>query len=142
MEELTHEAKGEARSRDWPSVRSQLGELVKRFKATGQGRKARTSLRITYNKCGAPSLPFFRLRENQQTAAIVDRRQYGYPHDWGKRRDICSMGFRNMGDDSDYGVAVTRDPAQPDEKVFYGEYSQRSGVLRVDGRPTHTKKIA
>src|SRR5204863_2187312 len=53
--------------------------------------------------------------------AIVYRRQYGYPHDWGTAANICSMVFGNMGDDCCTGVAFTRDPATG-EKVFYGEY--------------------
>jgi pyruvate,orthophosphate dikinase len=53
--------------------------------------------------------------------AVVYRRQYGYPHDWGTAANICSMVFGNMGDDCCTGVAFTRDPATG-EKVFYGEY--------------------
>src|SRR5713226_6293583 len=53
--------------------------------------------------------------------AIVYRRQYGYPHDWGTASNICSMVYGNMGDDSATGVAFTRDPATGDN-VFYGEY--------------------
>jgi pyruvate,orthophosphate dikinase len=53
--------------------------------------------------------------------AVVYRRQYGYPHDWGTAANICSMVFGNMGDDCCTGVAFTRDPATGD-KVFYGEY--------------------
>jgi pyruvate,orthophosphate dikinase len=53
--------------------------------------------------------------------AIVYRRQYGIPHEWGTAANICSMVFGNMGDDSATGVAFTRDPATG-EKVFYGEY--------------------
>ena len=53
--------------------------------------------------------------------AIVYRRQYGIPHEWGTAANICSMVFGNMGDDCATGVAFTRDPATG-EKVFYGEY--------------------
>ena len=53
--------------------------------------------------------------------AIVYRRQYGIPHDWGTAANICSMVFGNMGDDCGTGVAFTRDPATG-ENVFYGEY--------------------
>jgi pyruvate,orthophosphate dikinase len=53
--------------------------------------------------------------------AVVYRRQYGYPHDWGTAANICSMVFGNMGDDCATGVAFTRDPATG-EKVFWGEY--------------------
>lgn len=53
--------------------------------------------------------------------AIVYRRQYNIPHEWGTAANICSMVFGNMGDDCCTGVAFTRDPATG-ENVFYGEY--------------------
>jgi pyruvate,orthophosphate dikinase len=53
--------------------------------------------------------------------AIVYRRKYGYPGEWGTATNICSMVFGNMGDDCCTGVAFTRDPSNG-EKVFYGEY--------------------
>ena len=53
--------------------------------------------------------------------AIVYRRQYNIPHEWGTAASICSMVFGNMGDDCCTGVAFTRDPATG-EKTFYGEY--------------------
>jgi pyruvate,orthophosphate dikinase len=53
--------------------------------------------------------------------AIVYRRQYNFPHEWGTAANICSMVFGNMGDDCCTGVAFTRDPATG-AKVFYGEY--------------------
>src|SRR5256886_1335731 len=53
--------------------------------------------------------------------AIVYRRKYGIPHDWGTAVNVQTMVFGNMGDSSATGVAFTRDPASG-EKVFYGEY--------------------
>jgi pyruvate,orthophosphate dikinase len=53
--------------------------------------------------------------------AIVYRRKYGIPHDWGTAVNVQTMVFGNMGDTSATGVAFTRDPASG-EKVFYGEY--------------------
>jgi pyruvate,orthophosphate dikinase len=53
--------------------------------------------------------------------AIVYRRQYNIPHEWGTAANICAMVFGNMGDDCCTGVAFTRDPASG-ENVFYGEY--------------------
>jgi len=62
--------------------------------------------------------------------AIVYRRKYGIPHDWGTAVNVQTMVFGNMGETSATGVAFTRDPATG-EKVFYGEYSdQRSGGRR------------
>ena len=53
--------------------------------------------------------------------AIVYRRKYGYPDDWGTAVNVQAMVFGNMGDTSATGVAFTRDPATG-EKVFYGEF--------------------
>ncbi|MGH7936410.1 MAG: putative PEP-binding protein, partial [Chthoniobacterales bacterium] len=53
--------------------------------------------------------------------AIVYRRKYGIPHEWGTAVNVQTMVFGNMGDSSATGVAFTRDPASG-EKVFYGEY--------------------
>src|SRR5437762_5753983 len=52
--------------------------------------------------------------------AIVYRRKYGIPHEWGTAVNIQTMVFGNMGESSATGVAFTRDPATG-EKVFYGE---------------------
>jgi pyruvate,orthophosphate dikinase len=53
--------------------------------------------------------------------AIVYRRKYGIPHEWGTAVNVQTMVFGNRGDNSATGVAFTRDPATGD-KVFYGEY--------------------
>jgi len=53
--------------------------------------------------------------------AIVYRRKYGIPHEWGTAVNVQTMVFGNMGNTSATGVAFTRDPASG-EKVFYGEY--------------------
>ncbi len=53
--------------------------------------------------------------------AIVYRRKYGIPAEWGTAVNVQTMVFGNMGESSATGVAFTRDPATG-EKVFYGEY--------------------
>ncbi|MBV9489614.1 MAG: pyruvate, phosphate dikinase [Verrucomicrobia bacterium] len=53
--------------------------------------------------------------------AIVYRRKYHIPHEWGTAVNVQTMVFGNRGDTSATGVAFTRDPATG-EKVFYGEY--------------------
>src|SRR5262245_50507938 len=73
--------------------------------------------------------------------AVVYRRQYGYPHDWGTAANICSMVFGNMGDDCCTGVAFTRDPATGD-KVFYGEYLVNAQGEDVVAGIRTPKKIA
>ncbi len=53
--------------------------------------------------------------------AIVYRRKYNIPTEWGTAVNVQAMVFGNTGDKSGSGVAFTRDPATG-EKVFYGEF--------------------
>ena len=53
--------------------------------------------------------------------AIVYRRKYNIPSDWGTAVNVQAMVFGNTGSQSGSGVAFTRDPATG-EKVFYGEF--------------------
>jgi len=53
--------------------------------------------------------------------AIVYRRKYNIPSEWGTAVNVQAMVFGNTGDNSGSGVAFTRDPASG-EKLFYGEY--------------------
>ncbi len=53
--------------------------------------------------------------------AILYRRKYKIPDEWGTAVNVQSMVFGNMGDDCGTGVAFTRDPATG-EDIFYGEY--------------------
>lgn len=53
--------------------------------------------------------------------AIIYRRKYNIPAEWGTAVNVQSMVFGNMGNNCATGVAFTRDPANG-EKVFYGEY--------------------
>jgi len=73
--------------------------------------------------------------------AVVYRRQYNYPHDWGTAANVQAMVFGNMGDDCCTGVAFTRDPATG-EKVFYGEYLINAQGEDVVAGIRSPKKIA
>jgi len=53
--------------------------------------------------------------------AIVYRRKYNIPSEWGTAVNVQAMVYGNTGDQSGSGVAFTRDPATG-EKVFYGEF--------------------
>ncbi|MAE30975.1 MAG: pyruvate, phosphate dikinase [Verrucomicrobiales bacterium] len=53
--------------------------------------------------------------------AIVYRRKYNIPADWGTAVNVQSMVFGNTGASSGSGVAFTRDPATG-ENVFWGEF--------------------
>src|SRR5204862_5836445 len=53
--------------------------------------------------------------------AMVYRRKYNIPSEWGTAVNVQAMVYGNTGDNSGSGVAFTRDPATG-EKVFYGEF--------------------
>ena len=53
--------------------------------------------------------------------AVVYRRKYNIPTEWGTAVNVQAMVYGNTGDKSGSGVAFTRDPATG-EKVFYGEF--------------------
>jgi pyruvate,orthophosphate dikinase len=116
MDELKH-AKGV--KLDTELTTEDLKELVKRFK---KAVKERTGSEfpddVRDQMWGAIGAVFGSWMNDR---AIVYRRQYNIPHEWGTAANICSMVFGNMGDDCCTGVAFTRDPATG-EKVFYGEY--------------------
>jgi len=53
--------------------------------------------------------------------AIVYRRKYGIPSEWGTAVNVQAMVYGNTGDKSGSGVAFTRNPANG-TKEFYGEF--------------------
>jgi len=53
--------------------------------------------------------------------AIVYRRMYGIPHEWGTAVNVQAMVFGNMGNDCATGVALTRNGATG-EKGITGDY--------------------
>lgn len=116
MEELKHERKVHL---DTELTVKDLQELVKRFKKAVKEKKGKDFPEDPMEQMWGAVASVFASWNNDR--AIVYRRQYGYPHDWGTAANICSMVFGNMGDDSGTGVAFTRDPATGD-KSFYGEY--------------------
>jgi len=96
-----------------------LKELVKRFKRAVKERTGKDFPEDAHEQMWGAIGSVFGSWMNDR--AIVYRRQYGIPEEWGTAANICSMVFGNMGEDSGTGVAFTRDPATG-EKVFYGEY--------------------
>jgi pyruvate,orthophosphate dikinase len=116
MDELKH-AKGV--KLDTELTTDDLKELVKRFKKAVKERTRKDFPEDAHDQMWGAIGAVFGSWMNDR--AIVYRRQYGIPHEWGTACNICSMVFGNMGDDSATGVAFTRDPATG-EKEFYGEY--------------------
>jgi pyruvate,orthophosphate dikinase len=116
MDELKH-AKGV--KLDTELTTDDLKELVKRFKKAVKERTRKDFPEDAHEQMWGAIGAVFGSWMNDR--AIVYRRQYSIPHEWGTACSICSMVFGNMGDDCATGVAFTRDPATG-EKEFYGEY--------------------
>jgi pyruvate,orthophosphate dikinase len=116
LEELKHERH---RKEDTDLDVADLKELVQRFKAAVKTRTGKDFPDDPMTQVKTAMMAVFNSWNNDR--AIVYRRQYGYPHEWGTAVNIQSMVFGNMGNDSGTGVAFTRDPATG-ANVFYGEY--------------------
>ena len=107
---------------DFPDVKlthADLKELVKRFKALIKARTGKSFPQDAKEQLWGAIGAVFGSWMNDR--AIVYRRKYGLPHDWGTAVNVQTMVFGNMGNTSATGVAFTRDPASG-ERVFYGEY--------------------
>lgn len=96
-----------------------LKELVKRFKALVKERTGREFPSNPWDQLKGAVGAVFGSWMNDR--AIVYRRKYGIPHEWGTAVNVQAMVFGNTGDRSGSGVAFTRDPATG-EKIFYGEF--------------------
>ena len=96
-----------------------LKELVKRFKALVKDRTGKSfPVNPREQLMGAVGAVFGSWNNER---AIVYRRKYNIPHEWGTAVNVQAMVFGNMGDTSGSGVAFTRDPAAG-LKVLYGEF--------------------
>ena len=96
-----------------------LKEMVKQFKALVKERTGKAFPNDPWEQLkGAVSAVFGSWMNDR---AIVYRRKYNIPAEWGTAVNVQAMVFGNTGPNSGSGVAFTRDPATG-EKVFYGEF--------------------
>ncbi|MEP7077490.1 MAG: pyruvate, phosphate dikinase [Chthoniobacterales bacterium] len=119
IEELKDERYGNHQIPDTKLTVDDLEELVRRFKALIKERTGRSFPQDAHAQLWGAVGAVFGSWMNDR--AIVYRRKYGIPHEWGTAVNVQTMVFGNMGETSATGVAFTRDPASG-EKVFYGEY--------------------
>jgi len=107
---------------DFPDVRltvADLKGLVQQFKALIHKRTGKSFPQDPNEQLWGAIGAVFGSWMNDR--AIVYRRKYGIPREWGTAVNVQTMVFGNMGGSSATGVAFTRDPATG-EKIFYGEY--------------------
>ncbi len=119
IEHLKDERYGNHNFPDVQLTVDDLKELVRRFKELIKERTGKSFPQDPRKQLWGSIGAVFGSWDNDR--AIVYRRKYGIPHDWGTAVNVQTMVFGNMGNTSATGVAFTRDPASG-EKVFYGEY--------------------
>src|SRR5437667_5809295 len=96
-----------------------LKELVARFKALIKQRTGSEFPQDPWKQLWGAVGAVFGSWMNDR--AIVYRRKYNIPSEWGTAVNVQAMVYGNTGERSGSGVAFTRDPATG-EKVFYGEF--------------------
>ncbi len=140
FEQIIHEMKhAKSVTLDTDLNTNDLKELVSRFKKAVKSQTGKDFPEDVHDQMWGAVGAVFDSWMNDR--AIVYRRQYNIPHEWGTATNICSMVFGNMGDDCCTGVAFTRDPATG-EKVFYGEYLINAQGEDVVAGTRTPKKIA
>ncbi len=94
-------------------------ELVKRFKALVKERTGKTFPSNPWDQLRGAAGAVFGSWMNDR--AIVYRRKYNIPTEWGTAVNVQAMVFGNTGTASGSGVAFTRNPANG-KNEFYGEF--------------------
>ncbi|HVT72561.1 MAG TPA: pyruvate, phosphate dikinase [Lacunisphaera sp.] len=96
-----------------------LKELVVRFKALVKERAGKDFPSSPWDQLVGAAGAVFGSWMNDR--AIVYRRKYNIPTEWGTAVNVQAMVYGNTGDNSGSGVAFTRNPANG-VKEFYGEF--------------------
>ena len=94
-------------------------ELVKRFKALVKERTGKQFPNNPWDQLRGAAGAVFGSWMNDR--AIVYRRKYNIPSEWGTAVNVQAMVFGNTGETSGSGVAFTRNPANGVNE-FYGEF--------------------
>ena len=96
-----------------------LKELVVRFKALVKDRAGKEFPSTPWDQLMGATGAVFGSWMNDR--AIVYRRKYNIPSEWGTAVNVQAMVYGNTGDRSGSGVAFTRNPANG-AREFYGEF--------------------
>jgi pyruvate,orthophosphate dikinase len=94
-------------------------ELVKQFKALVLERTGHVFPNDPWDQLRGAAGAVFGSWMNDR--AIVYRRKYGIPSEWGTAVNVQAMVYGNTGETSGSGVAFTRNPANGTNE-FYGEF--------------------
>ncbi|HEV8541162.1 MAG TPA: pyruvate, phosphate dikinase, partial [Verrucomicrobiae bacterium] len=96
-----------------------LKELVRRFKDLVKQRTGKNFPNDPWDQLRGAVGAVFGSWMNDR--AMVYRRKYNIPSEWGTAVNVQAMVFGNTGESSGSGVAFTRNPANG-KKEFYGEF--------------------
>ena len=107
-------------------------ELVKRFKALVLERTGKSFPNDPWEQLRGAAGAVFGSWMNDR--AIVYRRKYNIPTEWGTAVNVQAMVYGNTGDLSGSGVAFTRNPANGTNE-FYGEFLINAQGEDVVGTP-------
>jgi len=139
---LKHERLGGHDEEDTKLSVDDLKELVARFKKMVKDRTGKAFPDSPWDQLKGAVGAVFGSWMNDR--AIVYRRKYNIPSEWGTAVNVQAMVFGNTGEQSGSGVAFTRDPATG-EKVFYGEFlmnAQGEDVVAGVRTPDPVQKLA
>jgi pyruvate,orthophosphate dikinase len=119
IENLKHQRHGDPHLDDTKLTVEDLKELVIQFKALVKERTGKAFPSNPWDQLKGAVGAVFGSWMNDR--AIVYRRKYNIPTEWGTAVSVQAMVYGNTGEKSGSGVAFTRDPATG-EKIFYGEF--------------------
>ena len=119
IEQLKEERYHDHNMEDTKLSADDLKELVARFKKLVKDRTGHDFPANPWDQLKGAVGAVFGSWMNDR--AIVYRRKYNIPTEWGTAVNVQAMVFGNTGETSGSGVAFTRNPANG-EKEFYGEF--------------------
>ena len=119
IEQVKKKLLGNAHAEDTDLSADDLQVLVAEFKKLVKSRTGKAFPNNPWDQLRGSVGAVFSSWMNDR--AIVYRRKYNIPVEWGTAVNVQSMVFGNTGDSSGSGVAFTRDPATG-ENVFWGEF--------------------
>jgi pyruvate,orthophosphate dikinase len=119
IENVKKKLLGNAHADDTDLSAEDLQVLVAEFKKLVKGRTGKAFPNSPWDQLRGSIGAVFSSWMNDR--AIVYRRKYNIPVEWGTAVNVQSMVFGNTGENSGSGVAFTRDPATG-ENIFWGEF--------------------
>ena len=119
IEKVKKKLLGNAHAEDTDLSANDLKVLVNEFKKLVKSRTGKAFPNDPWEQLRGAVGAVFSSWMNDR--AIVYRRKYNIPAEWGTAVNVQSMVFGNTGEDSGSGVAFTRDPATG-ENEFWGEF--------------------